>query len=886
MEDNATNDERVMAVVSIALRQSSAQRESYLRLACKDDDNLYREAVELVKRQESLGSFMEHPLVHDDHRRPFEIGQVISNRFEIIQEIGEGGMGFVYEAFDRKRNQRIAIKAAKPGFYRLLSPELEGALHVRHRNVCLVNEIHTTQTAHGEIDFLTMELLEGETLAARLVASGALPGREAIDIASQLCSGLAAAHASGVIHRDLKPGNIMLCQTANEGLRVVIMDFGLAGAVSLDSLEGGTPGYMAPELSAGEKASCASDIYSLGVILYEIVTGRLPTEEKSSDPGRPKHIAAPSSFNKALNQRWDGVILSCLAASPPLRPSDPRKVIAVLEKRPLRKAPFVVAALLIVAALATPQVREWLSDRLWPQPNVRLAILPLDAQGNPGVTDGILQDVADRVGRMRSGRRTVVVIPPSEVLSNKVRSPEQAKEALHATHALQTSVSREGDELIANGAVIDLDTRAHVRDFSGSYTTDTVGSLPGALAGAVSLALRLRGPPSTDALSTAATVPYDRGLFLLRRDDESFDDAIPLFDQAARLDPRSPLPLAGLAEAKILKYQAKRDRAYLDEARNSLRDAESLSPDSVRVRLVAGQLNQVAGQYQKALEDYRRAQELEPRNVDALLHIASVYNALDMNNDVIAAYRKAIEMEPGYYRPYRKLGEFYYYRSNYSEAAAQWKLAIERAPGLADVYNELAAALIYLGQDDEAEKALLTSIRMRETADARNGLGAIRAYQKRDSEAADLYKRALALDPNVYVYWINLADSSRRLGRVREAAAAYRKAMGMALAELKDDPHSGYTRAYVGYCAARLGDTARADDEVSQAREQLPSDTEVTRQTVLTYVAMGQRDRAIEALNGASPELLHELDRHPDLADFRQDLRFRQVEAKYANGGK
>ena len=103
-------------------------------------------------------------------------------------------MGFVYEAFDRKRNQRIAIKAAKPGYYRLLSPELQGALQVRHPNVCLVNEIHTTQTAHGEIDFLTMELLEGETLAARLVADGKLPDDEAFKIACQICSGLASAH--------------------------------------------------------------------------------------------------------------------------------------------------------------------------------------------------------------------------------------------------------------------------------------------------------------------------------------------------------------------------------------------------------------------------------------------------------------------------------------------------------------------------------------------------------------------------------------------------------------------------------------------------------------------------------------------------------------------
>ena len=394
-------------------------------------------------------------------------------------------------------------------------------------------------------------------------------------------------------------------------------------------------------------------------------------------------------------------------------------MLAGLEKKPVRKTPFVVAGLVLAFGyLAVPQTARLVERSLWPSPNVRLAILPIDRSSDPSVTDGMLQDVADRVVRMRSGRRTVVVISPSEVSRNRVQSPEQAKQALHATHALQTTVRREGDGLVASGAVIDLDTRAHVRDFSGRYTASNMGSLPGALAGAVSLALRLRNPSSTDSLSTAATVPYDRGLFLLRKDDESFDEAISLFEQAGLLDPRSPLPLAGLAEAKIMEYQSKRDRAYLEEAQRSLRSAESLSPDSVTVRLVAGELNQIAGQYEKALEDYRRGQELEPKNVDALLHIASIYNALDRNNDAIATYQKAIELEPGYYRPYRKLGEYYYFRSNYAEAALQWKQAIERAPGLVDVYNELAAALTDLGRDDEAEKSLLSSLSLRETADA------------------------------------------------------------------------------------------------------------------------------------------------------------------------
>ena len=168
MVNSAENEERVAEIVAMALRQPAVKRSSYLRFACVDDQSLYREALNAVRCEERMGSFLLAPAIAPrKYPRPFVAGQLISERFEIVREIGEGGMGVVYEAVDRKRQQRIAIKSAKPGFHRLLSPELESALKVRHPHVCLVNEIHTTQTSHGEIDFLTMELLEGETLSTR-----------------------------------------------------------------------------------------------------------------------------------------------------------------------------------------------------------------------------------------------------------------------------------------------------------------------------------------------------------------------------------------------------------------------------------------------------------------------------------------------------------------------------------------------------------------------------------------------------------------------------------------------------------------------------------------------------------------------------------------------
>jgi eukaryotic-like serine/threonine-protein kinase len=879
MVNSGENDERVAAIVSKALRQPPAKRESYLRFACNDDQELYQETAAAVKWEERMGSFLLLPAIATrESPRPFETGQIISERFEILREIGEGGMGVVYEAFDRKRSQRIAIKSAKPGFHRLLSPELESALRVRHPHVCLVNEIHTTQTSHGEIDFLTMEFLEGETLSKRLAAQGKLPSQEALEIACQLCAGLAEAHRSDVLHRDLKSANIILCSGSN-GVRAVITDFGLACDMTQSGEMGGTPRYMAPELWRGEKASKASDIYSLGVVLYEMVTGRPPFEDEAdrlrSRPPPPRTLA------KGLGPQWDRMILECLRPAPDERPADAALVLSGLQKKPMRKALFLALILVVSTSLVVPQVREWLRDLIWPPPNVRLAVLPSEGPADTAVmAGGVLQDVSDRIGHLRSGRRAVAVISPSEAVSNHVQTPEQANQVLHATHALQTKVHREGDDLALQASVIDLSTHVPVRQLSGRYSPATVGSMPEALAGAVSAALRLHGTAATEILSPDATVFYDRGLYLLRKDDQSFDEAIPQFQQAARLNPRSPLPLAGLTEAEIMKFQATAAGGSFEDAQRFLNAAESLNPDSVSVLLAAGLLHQTTGQYEKALEDFRRVQDLEPRNADAFLRSASVYNSLDMSDKAIEDYRKAIELEPDYYKPYHKLGAFYYYRGRYLEAAELFQKTIDRAPGLFVAYADLGAVLTDLGRNQEAEQALLMSLKLRETAPAWNNLGAIRAYQERDADAVKYYTRAVTMDAGDYMYWLNLGDSNRRLGHLADAKLAYGKGLNLALIELRGNPRLGLTRAYVAYLAARLGDAKRGQDEISQALELSPGDTKVIRKAVLTYEALGERDQAIKVLGLATPEVLEELNRQPDLADFRQDIRFKQVVAQ------
>jgi tetratricopeptide (TPR) repeat protein len=193
-----------------------------------------------------------------------------------------------------------------------------------------------------------------------------------------------------------------------------------------------------------------------------------------------------------------------------------------------------------------------------------------------------------------------------------------------------------------------------------------------------------------------------------------------------------------------------------------------------------------------------------------------------------------------------------------------------------------------LGRDAEAEQALMASLRIMETDGALNSMGAIRAYQKRDAEAVEFYRRAIAINARNFIYLLNLGDSCRRLDRAAEAAAAYRSGMDLALNDLKQNPRRGYTRAFVGYFAARLGDRARAEDEIGQALQLSPADGKVVRRAVITFEAMGMTDRALDALAHATPELLQELGRQPDLAELQRNPRFIQLtgNAGTHNGGR
>lgn len=263
------------------------------------------------------------------------LGELLAQRFEIVSHLGSGGMGEVYEAQDRDLQTRVALKvirpdiAANPGAVSRFRREISLARQVTHRSVCRVFDFFpAATTSHGHtVDFLTMEVLRGETLSRYLTREGILSLPAAIPILSQLAAGLDAAHSARVLHRDLKGSNILLTTDA-QGLRVVITDFGLArthyadnAPHSTSTLAAGTPLYMSPEQLEGGELTPASDLYSLGVLMYEMATGLPPYQGQSPLQVVVKRVKeerppAPSSVHPSIDPRWESAILRCLAYSP------------------------------------------------------------------------------------------------------------------------------------------------------------------------------------------------------------------------------------------------------------------------------------------------------------------------------------------------------------------------------------------------------------------------------------------------------------------------------------------------------------------------------------------------------------------------------------------
>jgi tetratricopeptide (TPR) repeat protein len=363
--------QRLRAAYDALIDAPGSERARLLAELSAGDPALGRELARLLAAESSPG-FLDTPLARLAAAR-LEPGLILVDRFELLRPIGQGGMGEVWAARDRKLQEDVAIKMvrvageAAPDLRRF-TREIQLARRISHPNVCRVYEFFEDGSASPPRAFLTMELLEGETLAARLRRQGPMPAGEALVVFRQIALGLAAAHDAGVIHRDLKPANIML-MAGSSSRQAVVMDFGLArghvrvesdGATTPGTLVG-TPEYMAPEQVSGGDLTPATDIYALGLMLFEILRGTRPFASSSTlDSWMRRAREGPERLSGAVpgvQARVDDVIRRCLEYEPPRRPQSVEQLLRALDSslyipvpRSRRFWTVAAAAALIVAA--------------------------------------------------------------------------------------------------------------------------------------------------------------------------------------------------------------------------------------------------------------------------------------------------------------------------------------------------------------------------------------------------------------------------------------------------------------------------------------------------------------------------------------------------------
>jgi tetratricopeptide (TPR) repeat protein len=757
--------------------------------------------------------------------------------------------------------------------------------------VCKVHDLHTVPTPEGDADFLSMEFIEGETLSARLRRTGAMPPEEAREIAHQICAGLAQAHQQGVIHGDLKGGNILLAKTADGATRAVITDFGLArvnfgGRAGWDS-GGGTAEYMAPELFLGERASIASDIYALGVLFQVMLTGVPPkrigepptAETKTWAPGSVASTKtavakiAPADWQREiadLPAPWKKIVTRCLAAKPEQRFHSAEQVSSALEPRRL----FMKAALAL-AVIAVLGFLYWKSQTAPPETPVRLAILPFSSEGEPLPTAAaVASDVADRLS---GARRNFVVISPRENQNQSVDTAEKARRIVGATHALQTRLRTAGAEVNAQASLTDVVSGQRIGEpLSGVYATAEPAALAKALIATVTQGFRLRSRVPQETVAPAAYSDYAQAMELLRRDATNAAQAIPLLERAIELDPRSALPYAGLAEAQLQRSERGEGLEWLDRAATNVAKAKSLNPDTVPVLLVSGVAEQQRGQYERAVRDFTRATELNPDNADAWRRLANVLNVANRPEEAIATYRKAIDAQPDYYRQYLAFGTFYLNRNEYLQAEQQYRRVIAIAPALADGHMNLGLALMRQGRFADAEASMTHARNLRPTPLLLSNLGSLYYAQERYTDAEPLYKECVEAQPSALRYR-NLGDAYRHLGKRKQAQQAYQAGQKLAEQEVARNPRQALGRVRLAILCAFLGDQRRAESELSQALSLEPENAGIMRESAIAYEFLGQLDKALAVLQNAPRYLLEDLNRQPDTKMLQKDARFQDL---------
>jgi serine/threonine-protein kinase len=873
--------------------------------------------------------------------------------YKLLGPVGAGGMGVVWRALDTRLNREVALKLLPadqvdgPLQTQRFTREAQCASALNHPNIVTIYDINSDAGCY----FIAMELVRGKSLR-EVLRQRRLGCAEALRYAIPICDALAKAHAAGIIHRDLKPGNVMI---TDDGV-VKVLDFGLAkpvgdtarslaaagrDAVEDDSLTTpgvvlGTVGYMSPEQTLGGGVDARSDVFSFGVVLYEMLSGYRPF------PGANRQEVALNLFRGApqplsllcpgVPRPIEEIVNRCLAREAADRYTDCGEVVRDLKaaaeglpaslspassgagdttifdealgaqgrtagRRQTGKRPSRLAlALISIAAFLAFGILAWLTWTLYPRParqQVRgIAVLPFTPVGSEDRTRafgvGLVMSLSSQLSALQPFRDAFWVVPPADVLQAKAQSAKDARQMFGVDLVISGSVEATGDRIRVTTIVSDAHNQRMLR--SGQMTEAAADSfaLQDDLVALVAQLLQIGLPAETraSAASSNSREPgaedyYIQGRGYLLSDINQADLAIAVFKEALRRDPAFAKAYAGLGEAYLDKYEFTKDPDWIAKARASCEQALKLRQENIHAQVVLGNIARVEGRYDEAVSILRSIVTREPRNLEAWLHLARTYESKQALREAEAAYQKAVEIQPSYPGAHQHLGSFYYKQGRYDEAGRSFKRASELAPDNYKALNNLAAVLVQQGRFSQAERALRHSLEIRPNPIAYNNLASLYFTQERYAEAVPMMEQAVNMGQKSATLLGSLAHLYRVVPELRlKAAKASADAIDVAQKQIAVNPRDSVARADLAWLYADQGDKPAAVREIVAALKETPEDGAVLFRSVLVYELTGDRSSALAAYDSLAKtgSYLTEANRRPELKGLRTDPKFKEKE--------
>lgn len=787
--------------------------------------------------------------VKSEEQRTFHLAGDLAH-FEIIEILGQGGMGAVYHAKDLTLQRDVALKMmrsvnqASQVKTAALLDEARMASKLNHPNIVTIYDVARTDNSN----YIVMEWVDGQSMDQVIPPNG-LSLTEALNYACQIADGLVAAHQKYLIHRDIKPQNIMLTKDNT----IKILDFGIAGLVSHISESSskvhqesarptviGTPSYMSPEQVKGLNLDQRSDIFSFGIVLYQMLSGTRP------------FTAGPS---KSVTE------VICQGEYIPIQnwqPDTPPRVIHLLEKmlatqqderwqssaelaaelhdiyqemthvknwwqrrhwliQALLVLPFVLALGWAVKEVMFPATTQQLIERQLAEAQ-KIAILPLEnISGDPTLQlfgDGLAVNLSTDLALVASELGDTWIVPATEISRMKEVTPKAVADKYGVELILTGSMQHMGSTRLVVLNLLDAQSGQQLKtseliinadDLFGGHTLireQAMALLDWPLSESFVNSFNAERP-----VLDGAYKHYVEGRGYLYRFDQpgNADNALLAFEEAINTDGKYQNAYFGLAETQLRKYIKTSESDWLEKAEETVNTLSKLSDDNKGISFLKAEIAYQRGNYNEAVNLYEKNLNANKNHVASKIGLANALKQSGEKDKAEKVFIETIENHPNNWRVVSGFGIYYFQVGNYQGALEQFRQLSLMSPNNDLGVRNMAAAYYALGNIDQAIKYTIQAIQINPSDRAYSNLGTMYFYEKDYQKSIEAYLKAIEFNQDSYLTWGNLADAYKLI-RSQEDINAYHKAAKLAEKSIQINPNNSASIAHLAYYYANLND--------------------------------------------------------------------------------